>query len=284
MTPYPQPQAATALAPDVRLLAENRAENVALVRQALRGVAEVLALDEDLMVDINAAVSEACNNVVQHAYGGDLGPMEILICPNGGELEVVVGDEGQGIRPRTPQPGEVQGVGLSLIQAVTKRTEFIGGEGQGTRVRMVFEGATPLERISELERDTEAEISAEGAEVLLGVTSGPLVAPVLGRVATMLAARRGLSIELLSEVQMLADAIAAHAPVGMIGAQVQVGLETADSGLSFRLGPLEPGSADQVLESSALPGIPPVLERLATDVATVSRGTQEYLVLTIRAG
>src|SRR3979411_3125979 len=96
-------------APDVRVVLPNRAENIAVVRQALTGVADAMQLEDGLLSDIKTAVSEACNNVVLHAYDGREGPLEVYVCPTDDELDVVVRDEGQGIQPNPPEPVEVAG-------------------------------------------------------------------------------------------------------------------------------------------------------------------------------
>ena len=89
-------------APDMRLVLSNRPENVALVRQALGGLANSMGIHESLLADIKTAVSEACNNVVLHAYADESGPLEVFVCPDAHEIEVVVRDEGTGIQPRSP--------------------------------------------------------------------------------------------------------------------------------------------------------------------------------------
>src|ERR1700710_1931293 len=91
-------------APDVRVVVANRAENVAVVRQALTGIADAMQLEDGLLSDIKTAVSEACNNVVLHAYDGREGPLEVYVCPTEDELDVVVRDEGLGIQPNPPGP------------------------------------------------------------------------------------------------------------------------------------------------------------------------------------
>ena len=52
--------------------------------------------------------------------------------------------------------------------------------------------------------------------------SGQLVAPVLGSVIAVLAARAGFSVERLSEAQIVTDAIAAHAVEAFPGRHVQL--------------------------------------------------------------
>src|SRR5205085_11426702 len=46
-------------------------DNVAVLRQALTGLGDAYELDPDFLSDIRTAVTEACNNVVIHAYSGD---------------------------------------------------------------------------------------------------------------------------------------------------------------------------------------------------------------------
>ena len=54
--------------PDLELKLPARAENVAVVRHAFGGFSEVLDVDEQTLSDIKLAVTEACTNVVIHAY------------------------------------------------------------------------------------------------------------------------------------------------------------------------------------------------------------------------
>jgi len=53
---------------EVRLTLPAVAENVAVVRQALTGMTEALGIGPGVLADMKTAVSEACNNVVVHAY------------------------------------------------------------------------------------------------------------------------------------------------------------------------------------------------------------------------
>ena len=174
---------------------------MALVRRALSGVVDVLELGEDRLLDINAAVSEACNNVVVHAYEGTEGPMDVYLCIQPTELEVIVSDDGVGIRPNVPEPDlEVQGLGLSLIHALTDRVEFLGGMGEGTKVRMsfAFDGG-PDGAVRSATARTGVRSAPPPGELSIAVSPGPLAAPVLGRVIAMLAARAEFSLEGISE-------------------------------------------------------------------------------------
>jgi serine/threonine-protein kinase RsbW len=256
-------------APDMRLVLPNRPDNVALVRQALGGLAGSVGIHESLLADMKTAVSEACNNVVLHAYADERGPLEVYVCPDAHEIEVVVRDEGTGIQPREPEPeAAMQGVGLSLIQALTEKVEFGGGADQGTEVRMTFRSERPL--------DLNGEVAGAGAELdpprgdIVVSASGQLVAPVLGSVIAVLAARAGFSVERLSEAQIVTDAIAAHAAEAFPGRHVHAAIDTADRRLDLRVGPLVDGGGDRLVASSAVGGLAPVLERL-TDEMTIER-------------
>ena len=85
--------------PNVVLTLPNRPENVSLVREMLNGLADALDLERDRLDDIKTAVSEACNNVVLHAYEGGEGPMALRVHINENSLEILVSDQGSGIRP-----------------------------------------------------------------------------------------------------------------------------------------------------------------------------------------
>jgi serine/threonine-protein kinase RsbW len=150
-----------------------RAESLAIVRDALRALGRALALDEQRLADICLAVTEACTNVVLHAYADEEGPLDVVVwacsshevprinaigaedaCaeedsagptarrapgddqPAEDELTVVVGDWGRGTHepPRTPGLG----LGLRLISALTKSARVMSTDEGHTEVEMTF--------------------------------------------------------------------------------------------------------------------------------------------------
>ena len=265
---------------DMWLAMPSRAENVALVRQAFGGLGDAIGLDEPLLADVKTAVSEACNNVVVHAYGGEEGPLEVGARASNRELSVVVRDHGGGIQP-TPVETErsVQGVGLSLIQALTERVEFGGGVGRGTEVRMTFSADHPLEAPSE--QGSAAEAQAPRSGLVLSMAQGELVGPVLGRVVAMLAARSGFSIDRLSDAQLVSDALSAHAPAYLLESDVRVTFQDGSRALAARVGPLVDGGGERLLSDADLPGIGRLLDQLADGVGVERSDDAEYLVLTL---
>lgn len=121
---------------DLVLSLPARAENVAVIRHAFGGLGEALALPDQLLSDIKLAVTEACTNVVIHAYPDGEGPMEVRAALADRELSIVVRDEGRGVVPRADSPG--LGLGLPLIATLTESLELGTGDDAATEVRMTF--------------------------------------------------------------------------------------------------------------------------------------------------
>src|SRR4051812_3641459 len=123
---------------EVRLTLPAVPENVAVVRQAMTGMSEAIGLGPGILADMKTAVSEACNNVVVHAYEGE-GRVEVLLDADANEVEVTVRDRGRGITEEEADlDRDHDGVGLSLISALSNEVEIDGTPGEGTEVRMRF--------------------------------------------------------------------------------------------------------------------------------------------------
>jgi anti-sigma regulatory factor (Ser/Thr protein kinase) len=282
LTPSSESPTTTRVEPELRLVLPSRAENVALVRQAVHGVVDVLDLGRARLLDINAAVSEACNNVVVHAYQGKEGPMDVYLRIQPDQLEVIVTDQGVGIRPHKPAPdAEVQGLGLSLIQSLTDRVEFAGGPREGTKVRMGFAFNGALNPPLGEDQGGDVAVPPPPGELSIAVSAGPLAAPVLGRLIAMLAARADFTLEGISEAEVITDALAAHAPMATVGSKIQLGVDHPNGRLVVRVGPFESGGATRVIEASALEDLPPVLERLTEDRRVESSADGEVLCLVL---
>jgi anti-sigma regulatory factor (Ser/Thr protein kinase) len=124
--------------PDLVLTLPARAENVAVVRHAFGGLADVMDVADQTLSDIKLAVTEACTNVVVHAYPGpDDGPLGVRATVEDATLTVVVSDHGRGIVPRPDSPG--LGLGLPLIATLAESLELGTGPADETEVRMTFE-------------------------------------------------------------------------------------------------------------------------------------------------
>jgi len=114
----------------VRIQVAAMASEVAGIRHAIVASAEACGIAPELRSDIALAVSEACANVVTHAYldAGTPGPLTVQADRKQHEFIVIVSDEGTGIAARSDSPG--LGLGLDLIARLTQRLE-IGTNGLG---------------------------------------------------------------------------------------------------------------------------------------------------------
>jgi serine/threonine-protein kinase RsbW len=129
----------------VRLVLDSRAENVAVARQAIAGIAEVLSIDPAVLADIKVAVTEACANVVVHAYTDGDGTIELDATPGEDAITLTVRDRGVGMGA-AGRRAETQGLGLglALIASLSDTYAITGGADRGTEVRMTFDyGRTP---------------------------------------------------------------------------------------------------------------------------------------------
>jgi serine/threonine-protein kinase RsbW len=273
--------------PNVRLSLSNRAENVLLVRQALTGLAEAVGMDPIALNDISTAVTEACNNVVLHAYGGEEGLLEVELSMGAGGLDATVRDHGSGIQPGVKVAEEVSGgIGLPVIQALSDSVEFRDTSGGGTEVAMHFEAACS-EPLQEREDDDGAELEAidhgtPGDLTLLRVGPTSVARGVVPRVLSTLAARAYFSTDRISDTQLLADALVAHADSSAVSAgHLSVGVSVAPRHLEIRIGPLEAGRAGELFGETAMDGLGPVLERLTDGHEVSGTGSAEVLDLTL---
>jgi serine/threonine-protein kinase RsbW len=251
------------------------AENVAVVRHAVAGLAEALGMDKVGIADLKTVVSEACMNVVVHAYPGEVGTMEVQAHPDGTALAVVVRDTGVGIRPRADLEQPSLRLGLSLIAALSQSFEISGGLGRGTRVAM----RVPLASTEELAAEGVRGPAGEQEATTLTVADPDVLGPVLARTVGAIAARREVTIDRLSDAVLLTDAISADAPGRFADRRVRVDLTDGDHGIDLRVGPMESGAGERLLRSLELPEVGGSLEVLADELKVESNGEGDYLLV-----
>jgi len=266
----------------LQMMLPAKAENVAVIRHALAGLAEQIGMDEPGLADLKTVVTEACMNVVVHAYPGEPGPLSVEATPDGEGLTVVVRDKGSGMRPQadvqTEQPS--LRLGLSLIAALSSSFAISGGLDQGTEVTMRL----PLHGGGANGRGDRVSLEPAGVDTTELVTDRPeLLGPVLARMVGALAARRDLSVDRVSDAVLVTDAIAEAAPSRFADGRVRLGLEDREGAIELRLGPMEPGAADRIRAELEVPDVGGSLEALADDL-TVDQSTDgEYLVIRFAA-
>jgi serine/threonine-protein kinase RsbW len=268
--------------PNVRLDLSNRAENVLLIREALTGVAEVIGMDGNDLSDIRTAVTEAANNVVLHAYSGDEGPLEVEIELTGETLEVLVRDHGIGIEQgRANSQGE-PGIGLPVIEALARHVDFEEPPGGGTDVRMSF--ATPPTSGLEPPEDESAPapVFAEdgtGSTATISIAPTALARAIVPRLLCVLAARAHFSTDRISDSQLLADALVAHAAGSISGSYLRMSVNVEPRDLELHVGPLIAGRAERLVVDSDVEGLGSVLDKLADSHAVTESESHDLLTL-----
>jgi len=267
----------------------SRADNVALIREVLGGLDEALALG-DALDDIKTAVSEACNNVVMHAYDGREGPLEVDLRVLEHALEVVVRDHGVGIASRelaeavaTEQATELgpgRGLGLAVISALADSVDMRRREPHGVELVMRF--ALPSGRGVTLAAAAPPAFAwpdpPDGA-VQVSLAPPSLSTAVLARVVCATAARSGFSVDRLSDAQLVADALAAGLEPVLSGEAMTLSVESGQRRIELELGPLQPGGSRGALERTTIGALGGVIERLADEVEIHPVGSVEHMRL-----
>jgi serine/threonine-protein kinase RsbW len=268
--------------PTVRLDLESRPETLTLVRGMLAGVAEPFAIDPELLDDLKTAVSEACNNVVMHAYGGGTGPMQVRLYVAADAIRVIVGDRGVGISS-PPSGDRLPRVGLPVIQALADETQFVRRPGGGTDVEMTFaarrNGRARFTRLGTAGDDDGWPGQAAG-EVVMSLSPVALLTGVLGRVARALAATSHFSLDRFSDVYLVTDALASHAARAADGPRIGCRLIASERRLECTVGPFRAGSGVRFATDRA-DGMVSPLVLLCDEVTVEQAGQAERLQLVL---
>ncbi len=251
------------------------AANVPLIRHALAGLAEALEMEPTEIADLKTVVTEACMNVVLHAYTAEeTGVLEVYAWPDEDALVVSVRDYGAGIRPLADVERTSLRLGLPLIAALTRSLEISGATGRGTEVRMMVPFAS--------NGKPQLEVPAVADETRIALPAGELLAPILSRVISMFATRADLSVDELSDAVLLSDAISAGGPDGFPGGTARIAVTEEDGSFEVRVGPLGAGGGQRLLDGMRIPLLDASLETLAEEVRVDT--TDDGELLAIRVG
>ena len=276
--------------PHVRLDLSNRPENVLLVRETLTGVAEAVGLDASDLSDIRTAVTEAANNVVLHAYEGAEGPLEVEIHVDAGSLRVTVRDHGIGL---TRAPGHAgvdadteSGIGLPVIEALSQEVDFAKTPEGGSEVRMTFASpgiaGLPSPSGEALSRPVLADAGLPGDPISVSVHPPELARAVVPRLLAVLAARAHFSTDRISDSQLLADALVAHAARAVSGTHLGLAVGAEPRDLHVRVGPLVAGHAERLVLASDVEGLGQVLTKLADGHGVSTTDAHDMLTLRVK--
>lgn len=118
-------------------------QNIAEVREAVDRAGRDFEMCAQARNDLKTLVSEACANVVLHAYDADDvdRPLEVEITRQTDAVEVVVRDHGRGISARPESKPKSLRLGLLLVGATASGFQLRSARGCGTELR----ATVPLE-------------------------------------------------------------------------------------------------------------------------------------------
>ena len=274
--------------PVLNLRLNSRPDSAGLVRAVLGGLATPLALRPELVNDLKTAISEACNNAVEHAYHGQSGAIAVHVDAGPESLKASVRDWGSAFRQLAPA-GDHMGVGLPVISALADRTEFLTAPGRGTEVRMAFDIRHDrrrdglLARIAERE-DLEAALWRRGltGDVVVTLLSRELLPGVLEPLSDALAARARFSLERFRDVYLVTRAVVAHVASAAAGSRVSFALSAGDQRLELVIGPLRSGAGRRLRAVADIDPPEAHIARLADEAVYESVDTAELLRVVVR--
>jgi anti-sigma regulatory factor (Ser/Thr protein kinase) len=249
------------------------------VRSTLAGLGEYLKIDPELQDDLKTAISEACNNVVLHAYGGEIGPLRMSISMSPDDFEVTVRDQGVGIQ-RVSAADNRMGVGLAVISALARRAEFQSEPGEGTEVRMSFGSDGVGARSALVARGGIVELPRPiGLDGDIVATLGPaeLLDHVLGRLVRAVAAGAHFSVDRFPSLHLLTSTLSSRAAEVDPAGEVTFSIVGRPKHLEVTVGPLPAGSSLDLFGGPTPPDLEGLIERI--DATNLPQGEVVEIVV-----
>ncbi len=274
-----------------------------LARALLMGIGHALGWDAELIDDLRTAVTEACNNVVLHAYGAGVGKLVLRLHTEGQWIEAVVCDEGEGLHGVAIDDDRLH-VGLPVIGSLAERVEFLSPPDGGTEVHMFFRssGSTRRERRPDNRRDWGPDPAtlnqmlgswtADSMDTLIGEESlrrgdvvgvvfpATLLGPALGRLIRALAAGNHFRVDRFSKLRELTDVVGAHARAAANDPRLAFAIIAGERKLELLTGPFAPGSGAVLTGEGGASSASPLRE-LSDELSVESGPRGEILRLVV---
>lgn len=265
---------------ELRLALAAKPENLALVRQALSGLADGASIPEGPLADLKQIATEACMNAVVHAYPGrDDGRIDVQAVSREGVVELRVRDWGIGFRPRPAEAETSLRLGLPLIATIADSFEIANPEDGGTTLiaRVRVDGSESRNG------ESPDAMPAAPQEAKMVITAGASAKPVIARVFAIASTRAGFSLDRMSDGVLLGDAIAAGHADDFADGEVAIDIEECGPNLCLRVGPFVDGGAARLVDRMELPGLGVSVSKLADKVEVEKAEDGDYLSIEIAA-
>ncbi|MGN6872617.1 MAG: ATP-binding protein [Solirubrobacteraceae bacterium] len=275
--------------PILGLRLNSRPDTAGLVRAALGALAGPFRLREELVNDLKTAISEACNNAVEHAYRGQSGAIAVHVDVGFESVDVSVRDWGGGFQQLAPA-GDRMRVGLPVINALADRAEFLTAPGSGTEVRMGFDIRHDPRRDALLARVEESEDLEAwtpwrrglSGDVVVTLLPRELLGGVLEPLISALAARSRFTLERFSDVYLITRAVASHVQSAASSGRVSFALGAAEDRIDMTIGPLRPGAAEELRGMGSSDRLEASVARLASELDCEPIDSSELLRVVVK--
>jgi serine/threonine-protein kinase RsbW len=129
----------------------------------------------------------------------------------------------------------------------------------------------------------DSRVNSYENSAALRLNSGPLSAPVLCRVVSMMLARADCPLDRLDETMLICDALCAHAPAHVSDGHLAVDVIIGQGRLEMRVSELSAHGARSLVKDAVLPEVGNVLERMTDElrIDPSSGDHSEELVLVV---
>ena len=255
-------------AADVTLVVPAVPDSIAVIRQTVSGICEALGADARTVGDIKLAATEACTNVVLHAYAQRQRRHD-----RAGRVRDRGGAAVARARPRCRNDacadGRGPGLGLPLIAALTSTLTIVEPDEGGTEVSMTFA----------LRDEPVRSVSEE--EYRAAIACGPLLPRVLDRLLGALAAAPISRSTASTTSRSWATPSAPLRRESVANSRLQVIAKPREGGLALTFGPFVAGGAARVRRAGGLPGGGDLFSSVAKQVEVETDGEAELLTLQI---
>ena len=135
------------------------ADSAASARADVGAFAACAGVQGDQLERVRLAVSEAVSNAIRHAYPAGDGAVHVMAAVAGGELWVLVVDEGPGLQAESPNPG--LGLGLKIMERMTDGFTLAERACGGLEARLQFVLVPP--RASRREAQVRGSVASAAA-------------------------------------------------------------------------------------------------------------------------
>ncbi len=126
-----------------------------------------------------------------------------------------------------------------------------------------------------------AQLALGENETRVSLAKGPLAAPILGRVVSMVLTRADWPVDRMHEAMLVCDALSAHALPHALDGHVTFSLKPEGEQVELCVQDLASGGAEAVVREAMLPGVGNVLEKIPESLKAEPQDGGSRLVLVL---